>query len=60
MRKRKYIYPRSISMQFHTQHMLATSLKVDPDIDVDESDKSSHREWSNQMFDGEDYGYKDD
>ena len=47
-------------MQFHTQHMLATSLKVDPDIDVDESDKSSHREWSNQMFDGEDYGYIDD
>ncbi|MDD7079533.1 MAG: hypothetical protein PUI06_02105 [Prevotella sp.] len=50
MRKRKYIIPRSNSMQLRTQQMLATSVPVTNNENVDESDKSMNRIWSSETF----------
>ena len=47
MSKRKYISPESTEVRLHVEHILASSLKVDPSTDVDDSDKSIGREWGN-------------
>lgn len=47
MRKRKYISPQSTEVRLEAVHILASSLKVDPSVDVDDSDKSTQREWDN-------------
>ncbi len=48
MRKRKYISPQSTEVRLEAVHILAASLKVDPSVDVDDSDKSTQREWDNE------------
>ncbi len=48
MRKRKYISPQSTEVRLYVEHILAASLKVDPSVDVDDSDKSTQREWDNE------------
>ena len=49
--KKTYISPQSATVQLYPAHMLAGSLHVDTDIDVDESDKSAAREWTDESFD---------
>ncbi len=48
MRKRKYISPQSTEVRLEAVHILASSLKVDPSVDVDDSDKSTQREWDSE------------
>lgn len=46
MRKRKYISPESTEVRLQAAHILASSLKINPSDNVDESDKSNGRYWS--------------
>ena len=43
--KKTYISPQSATVQLYPAHMLAGSLQVDTNIDVDESD-----EWTDESF----------
>lgn len=52
--KKTYISPQSATVQLNPAHMLASSLHVDTDIDVDDSDKSAAREWTDESFDFDD------
>ena len=45
MRKRKYISPESTEVRLQAAHILASSLKINPSDNVDESDKSNSRHW---------------
>lgn len=48
--KKTYISPQSATVQLNPAHMLAGSLQVDRNLDVDESDKSAAREWTDESF----------
>ena len=45
MRKIKYISPESTEVRLQATHILASSLKINPSDNVDESDKSNGRYW---------------
>ena len=51
--KKTYISPQSATVQLCPAHMLASSLQLDKDLDVDESDKSAAREWTDESFEFE-------
>ena len=50
MSKRKYISPESTEVRLHVEHILAASLKIDSSVDVDDSDKSTQREWPDNDY----------
>lgn len=55
MRKRKYISPESTEVRLQATHILASSLKINPSDNVDESDKSNGRYWGSDDLWAETY-----
>lgn len=55
MRKRKYISPESTEVRLQATHILASSLKITPSDNVDESDKSNGRYWGSDDLWAETY-----
>lgn len=53
MKRKKYTHPQSNQILLYPSHLLADSVKVDPDVDVDNSDKSISRDWGTVGFGSE-------